>query len=95
VCAPAYTVLRRAQYCMGGVADHAICCSAMHLEGRQIARITCHICGRTVEIDPLALRGLRGGRLRRDLVCRACDARDADVSIRWECPPREQGLAAK
>jgi hypothetical protein len=57
------------------------------VEGRQVARITCRGCRRTAEIDPQALRGLRGPRLYRALVCSQCGARDADVSIRWEAPP--------
>jgi hypothetical protein len=56
-------------------------------EGRQIARITSRDCGRAVEVDPATFRDLRGARLFRALRCSKCDARDAEVSIRWEAAP--------
>ena len=55
--------------------------------GRHIARIVCRRCRWCVELPEAALKGLRGPRLFRALVCSACGARDAQVSIRWECPP--------
>ena len=58
-------------------------------EGRQIARVSCRCCGRTVEVDPAVLKCLRGSSLYRALRCSKCGARDMDVSIRWECPPRD------
>jgi hypothetical protein len=73
-------------YCTDACRSRALPCAAMP-EGRQIARVTCHACHRTVEIDPLELRGLRGPRLYRALRCTRCGARDAEVSIRWEAPP--------
>jgi C4-type Zn-finger protein len=55
--------------------------------GRQIARITCRRCGWAAEVDSSMLKGMYGKRLYRTLVCSACGARDAEVSIRWETPP--------
>jgi hypothetical protein len=66
----------------------ALRCAAMHPEGRHIARIVCRRCGRVAEVDPVVLRSLRGPLLFRALRCTRCGARDAEVSIRWECPPR-------
>lgn len=60
-------------------------------EGRQIARITCKRCRHVVEIEPALLKGLRGARLYRALRCSECGAREAGVSIRWECPPADAG----
>jgi hypothetical protein len=55
--------------------------------GRHIARIVCRRCRWCAELPEPALKGLRGSRLFRALVCTACGARDAEVSIRWECLP--------
>jgi hypothetical protein len=56
--------------------------------GRHVARIVCRRCHWCAELPETALKGLRGPRLFRALVCSACGARDAEVSIRWECPPK-------
>jgi hypothetical protein len=58
-------------------------------EGRQIARITRHGRGYAVDIDPGALKGLRGPRLNRALRCSKCGFRDAKASIHWKRPPRD------
>jgi len=58
--------------------------------GRQIARLTCKRCHHAVDLAPEILRGLRGARLYRALRCSRCGAREADVSIRWECPPAKK-----
>ena len=55
-------------------------------EGRQIARITCR-CGHVAEVPAEVLRGLVGAALRAKLKCSQSGARDASVSIRWECAP--------
>jgi hypothetical protein len=54
--------------------------------GRHIARIVCRRCRWCAELPEPALKGLRGPRLFRALRCSACGVRDAEVSIRWECP---------
>ena len=60
--------------------------------GRHIARIVCRRCCWCAELPEVPLKGLRDPRLFRALVCSACGARDAEVSIRWECqPPRSEG----
>jgi ribosomal protein L40E len=59
--------------------------------GRHIARIVCRRCRWYAELREEALKGLRGPRLFRALVCSACGARDAEVSIRWECPAPRTG----
>lgn len=41
-------------------------CAAM-VEGRQNARVTCRRCQYAAELDPLALRGLRGERLKQSV----------------------------
>jgi hypothetical protein len=48
--------------------------------GRHIARIVCRRCRWCAELPEEALKGLRGPRLFRALVCSACGARDAEVS---------------
>jgi hypothetical protein len=56
-------------------------------EGHQVARITCKRCRHAVDVDPGVLKGLRGPRLFRALRCSECGTREANVSLRWECPP--------
>jgi hypothetical protein len=59
-------------------------------EGHQVARVECP-CGHWAEVAPEFLRGLVGPELRAKLKCSQCGARDASVSIRWECAPKAGG----
>jgi hypothetical protein len=56
--------------------------------GRRVARIACRRCCWVAVAEASMLRGLYGNRLYRSLLCSACGARDADVSIRWETRQR-------
>jgi len=61
-------------------------------EGKQIARVTCRKCGYAAELSPETFRGLYGSALFKRLKCSRCGARDASVSVRWECPPAQGAL---
>jgi hypothetical protein len=58
---------------------------------QQVARITCP-CGHVAELAAELLRGLVGRALRAKLKGTQCGARHASVSIRWQCPPKVDGM---